>query len=81
MYVIKRDGRKEEVFFDKITHRINQMCWDLNKTYVDPAKIAQKVVQGLYAGVTTEELDKLAAETAASYGTHHPDFNALAARI
>lgn len=81
MYVIKRDGRKENVFFDKITQRVTNMCWDLNMDFVDPVQISQKVVQGLYAGVTTEELDKLAAETAASYATHHPDFNKLAARI
>jgi ribonucleoside-diphosphate reductase alpha subunit len=81
MYVIKRDGRKENVFFDKITQRVTNMCWDLNMDFVDPVQISQKVVQGLYAGVTTEELDKLAAETAASYATRHPDFNKLAARI
>ncbi|TMW55709.1 hypothetical protein Poli38472_010591 [Pythium oligandrum] len=81
MYVLKRDGRKEDVKFDKITARINKLCYGLNADYVDPIKISQKVVAGVYPGVTTSELDELAAETAAYCATQHPDFSKLAARI
>ena len=81
MFVIKRDGRKEVVHFDKITSRINKLCYGLDPTHVDPAIVSQKVVQGVYPGVTTFELDELAAQTAASCATKHPDFSTLAARI
>jgi len=81
MYVIKRDGKKEEVKFDKITARIKKLCWGLDPTYVDAVRISQKVVMGVYPGVTTEELDHLAAETAAYSATEHPDMSKLAARI
>ena len=81
MYVIKRNGEKEPVHFDKITARISQMCYGLNSTYIKPFKVAQNVIQGLYEGVTTMELDNLAAETAASMAVIHPDFAILAARI
>lgn len=62
MYVVKRDGRREEVHFDKITARIKKLCYGLDPL-VEPVIIAQKVVQGVYPGVTTSELDELAAET------------------
>lgn len=78
MYVIKRDGTKQAVQFDKITARVKKLCWGLA---IDPTIIAQKVVMGVYPGVTTMELDKLAAETAAYSATEHPDFTKLAARI
>jgi hypothetical protein len=81
MYVIKRDGRRENVHFDKITSRIHKLCYGLDSAHVDAAIISQKVVPGLYPGVTTVELDELAAQTAASCATHHPDFSTLAARI
>jgi len=81
MYVIKRDGRKENVMFDKITNRINKLCYNLNMNYVDPPAITLKVINGLYPGVTTVELDNLAAETAATMTTKHPDYAILAARI
>ncbi|MEY3398557.1 MAG: hypothetical protein RL220_1151, partial [Bacteroidota bacterium] len=68
MYVIKRDGRKEEVKFDKITARISKLCYGLN-TIVDPIKISMKVIEGVYDGVTTTELDNLAAEIAATNTT------------
>lgn len=80
MYVVKRDGHKEPVMFDKITDRIRKMCYSLN-SLVDPIKVAMKVIEGLYDGVTTSELDNLAAETAASMTTTHPDYAQLAARI
>jgi len=81
MYVIKRDGRKEHVYFDKITSRIAKLCYGLNMEYIDPTQITKKVINGLYSGVTTVELDNLAAETAATMTTKHPDYTILAARI
>ena len=80
MYVVKRDGRKEPVMFDKITERVKKMCYGLNKI-VDPVKVAMRVIEGLYDGVTTSELDNLAAEVAATMTTAHPDYAKLAARI
>lgn len=81
MYVIKRDGRRESVKFDKITSRIEKLCYGLDALYVQPIEVAKKVVAGIYDGVTTAELDVLAAETAASMTTKHPDYAILAARI
>ncbi|ATL49484.1 ribonucleoside-diphosphate reductase subunit alpha [Chitinophaga caeni] len=81
MFVIKRDGRKESVKFDKITARIEKLCYGLNPDYVDAIDVAKKVILGLYDGVTTTELDNLAAETAASLTTKHPDYALLASRI
>ena len=81
MFVIKRDGRKESVKFDKITARVEKLCYGLAPEYVDSIDVAKKVIQGLYDGVTTTELDNLAAETAASLTTKHPDYAQLASRI
>jgi ribonucleoside-diphosphate reductase alpha chain len=80
MYVVKRDGRKEPVMFDKITARVRKLCYGLNEL-VDPVKVAMRVIEGLYDGVTTSELDNLAAEIAATMTTTHPDYARLAARI
>ncbi len=80
MFVLKRDGRKEPVMFDKITARVRKMCYGLN-SLVDPVKVAMRVIEGLYDGVTTSELDNLAAETAATMTVQHPDYARLAARI
>jgi ribonucleoside-diphosphate reductase alpha chain len=80
MYVIKRDGRKEPMMFDKITARVRKLCYGLNEL-VDPVKVAMRVIEGLYDGVTTSELDNLAAEIAATMTTTHPDYAKLAARI
>ncbi|HET8886032.1 MAG TPA: ribonucleoside-diphosphate reductase subunit alpha [Salinimicrobium sp.] len=80
MYVIKRDGHKEPVMFDKITARVRKLCYGLNEL-VDPVKVAMRVIEGLYDGVTTSELDNLAAEIAATMTTSHPDYARLAARI
>ncbi|CAN8012654.1 unnamed protein product [Ixodes pacificus] len=81
MFVHKRGGRRETVHFDKITSRIQKLCYGLNMDFVDPCLITQKVINGLYPGVTTVELDNLAAETAATMTTKHPDYAILAARI
>jgi ribonucleoside-diphosphate reductase alpha chain len=80
MYVVKRDGKREPVMFDKITDRVRKLCYGLNDL-VDPVKVAMRVIEGLYDGVTTSELDNLAAETAASMTVTHPDYAQLAARI
>ena len=80
MYVIKRDGRQEAVKFDKITARIQKLCYGLSDL-VDSTSVAMKVIEGIYEGVTTSELDSLAAEVAASMTTRHPDYAQLAARI
>ncbi|KAI7835392.1 hypothetical protein COHA_010702 [Chlorella ohadii] len=81
MYVVKRDGRRVPVHFDKITARITKLCYGLNPDFCDPVLVAQKVTTGVYKGVTTSELDELAAETAASMTASHPDYALLAARI
>jgi len=80
MFVLKRDGRKEAVKFDKITARIQKLCYGLD-ALVDPTAVAMKVIEGIYEGVTTFELDNLAAEVAASLTVKHPDYAQLAARI
>lgn len=80
MYVIKRDGRKEAVKFDKITARIKKLCYGLN-VIVDPTKVAMKVIEGVYDNVSTTELDNLAAEIAATMTVAHPDYALLASRI
>ncbi|MFM2016456.1 MAG: hypothetical protein RL007_112 [Bacteroidota bacterium] len=81
MYVIKRDGSKESIKFDKITARIQKLCYALDPVHVQPVEVAMKVIQGIYPGVTTSELDNLAAETAASMTVKHPDYALLASRI
>ncbi|MFN5323320.1 MAG: ribonucleoside-diphosphate reductase subunit alpha [Bacteroidota bacterium] len=81
MFVVKRDGKKESVKFDKITSRIQRLCYGLSPQHVDPVQVAMKVIEGIYAGVTTSELDNLAAEVAASLTTKHPDYALLASRI
>jgi len=80
MYVIKRDGRKESVKFDKIQARVKKLCYGLDPI-VDPIHITMRVIEGLYDGVSTTELDNLAAEVSASLTTKHPDYTILAARI
>jgi ribonucleoside-diphosphate reductase alpha chain len=81
MLVLKRDGHRESVKFDKITARIEKLCYGLDPKFVNPVEVAMKVINGLYDGVSTIELDNLAAEIAASMTTRHPDFAKLAARI
>ena len=81
MNVVKRDGRSEPVAFDKIIARIKKLCYGFDPTHVDPIVVGQKVVLGVYDGVTTMQLDDLAAETAAFLCSQHPDYGRLAARI
>src|SRR6201996_736497 len=81
MFVIKRNGKQESVKFDKITARIEKLCYGLDRRFVNAVDVAKKVIEGLYDGVTTTELDNLAAETAASLTVKHPDYALLASRI
>jgi len=80
MHVVKRDGRTEPVQFDKITARIKKLCYELHDS-VDAVKVAMRVIEGVYDGVTTSELDNLAAEVAATNAVTHPDYASLASRI
>ena len=80
MQVVKRDGRTEPVQFDKITARIKKLCYELHES-VDATKVAMRVIEGVYDGVTTTELDNLAAEVAATNAVTHPDYASLASRI
>ncbi|MBC7390541.1 MAG: ribonucleoside-diphosphate reductase subunit alpha [Opitutaceae bacterium] len=81
MIVLKRDGRRETVKFDKITARLEKLSYGLDTRFVVSVDVAKKVISGIYDGVSTEELDHLAAEIAASMTTKHPDYAILAARI
>jgi len=81
MFVIKRDGTRESVKFDKITARIQKLSYGLEPAHVDPILVAKKVIDGVYDGVSTSDLDNLAAETAASLTVRHPDYAQLASRI
>ncbi|MBH48934.1 MAG: ribonucleoside-diphosphate reductase subunit alpha [Halobacteriovorax sp.] len=81
MYVLTRSGEKEPIKFDKITERIETLAHDLDSKFIDSSIIAKKVIEGIYDGITTRELDQLAAETAAYLSTKHPDYSALAGRI
>jgi ribonucleoside-diphosphate reductase subunit M1 len=74
MYVVKRDGRQEAVHFDKITARLKKLSYGLSQDHCDPVLVAQKVCAGVYKGVTTSQLDELAAETAAALTASHPDY-------
>ena len=80
MYVIKRDGRREAVKFDKITARVKKLCYGLDPM-VEATQMTLKVIEGIYDGVTTSELDNLAAEVAATLTVKHPDYALLASRI
>src|SRR5688572_18013641 len=79
-YVIKRNGRKESIKFDKVTARLEKLSYSLSPL-VNVIDVAKKVIEGIYDGVPTTELDNLAAETAASLATKHPDYALLASRI
>ncbi len=81
MKVIKRSGKKEDVHFDKVTSRVTRLSYGLQLRTEDIIEISKKVVSGIFNNVSTTELDNLAAETAASFTTKHPDFAVLAARI
>jgi len=81
VYIVKRDGRKEEVKFDNITKRIRALCDGLDSKFIDPIPITQKVIEGFFNGISTQEIDTLAAETCAYMSQRHPDFSILAARI
>ena len=81
MKVVTRSGKSENVSFDKITNRIQNLAIGLNEKYVDPVKVAQKTIEGMYDGISTQELDVLSAETCAYLSSTHPDYSTLGARI
>ena len=81
MHVIKRDGRKESVSFDKVLERLRKLSYGLETSHVYCEAVAQKTIEGIYNGVTTTELDTLASEIAASKSVDHPDYSILASRI
>lgn len=81
LHVIKRNGKTEQVYYDKITARISKLCYGLNMDYVDPALLGQKIHSGMYPGIHVSEIDELAAETAAHLTSRHPDYGVLAARL
>ena len=81
MKVKTRSGKLEAVSFDKITNRIQNLVIGLNEKYVDPVVVAQKTIEGMYDGITTQELDVLSAETCAYLSSTHPDYSTLGARI
>lgn len=81
MYVVKRSGEKQEVKFDAITQRLRPLCEGLDGKFVDPVVVTQKVIEGFFPGISTAEVDVLAAETCAYMSQKHPDFSVLAARI
>ncbi len=78
--VIKRNGLKEEVSFDKVTRRIKKLCYGLSNE-VNPIMVAQKVCGQIYNNVSTIELDELAAQICTSLETNHLDYGVLASRI
>ena len=81
MKVIKRDGHAETLRLDKITNRIKKQTYGLDTDHVDALEVATKVVSGIYDGISTEQLDSLASETAAALAYIHPDYSILSARI
>ncbi len=81
MQVVNRKGEREDVRFDAIHEKLVKLSEGLDATWVDPGNVTKLTIEGLYDGVTTRELDQLAAETAASLASHHPDYSRLAARI
>uniref|UniRef100_A0AAF5I2K2 Ribonucleoside-diphosphate reductase n=2 Tax=Strongyloides stercoralis TaxID=6248 RepID=A0AAF5I2K2_STRER len=81
LFVINRKGEREEVHFDRIVERINELCYNLNMDFINPELLAQQVINGFYKGITTIELDNLTAEVAANKIVEHPDYGVLASRI
>lgn len=78
MYVVKRSGDHEPMYFDKITQRNEQFCEDLD---VDPVEVSQTVIKSIKNGMKTEEIDILSAETALYMSTQNPEYEVLAKRI
>jgi ribonucleoside-diphosphate reductase alpha chain len=81
MKIIKRNGKSENIKFDKVLARIKKQTYGFDSKFIEPVEVAQKVISGLYDGVTSKEVDTLAAETAASMTIKHPDYSILASRI
>ena len=81
LQVVNRKGERENVRFDAIHEKLVRLSTGLDATWIDPSHVTKLTIEGLYDGVTTRELDQLAAETAASLASNHPDYSRLAARI
>ena len=81
MKILKRNGKTENIKFDKIIARIKKQTYGLDNKFIEPVEVAQKVISGLYDGVSAKEVDTLAAETAAWMTIKHPDYSILASRI
>ena len=81
MQVVNRKGEREDVRFDAIHEKLRTLTHGLDPVWIDPGHVTKLTIEGLYDGVTTRELDQLAAETAASLASQHPDYSRLAARI
>lgn len=81
MFVTKRNGEKEPVYFDKITSRISKLVKPGESKYIDPVLVAQKVVGSIFPGITTEELDNESAKICVNLCTSHHLYSMLAGRI
>ncbi|KAI6238115.1 Ribonucleoside-diphosphate reductase large subunit [Aphelenchoides fujianensis] len=81
MQVVKRDGSRQRVYLDKITHRIEHLSYGLDRQYIVPENITMHVVKNIFDGITTVELDEFAANYASTLAAEHPDFATLAGRI
>jgi ribonucleoside-diphosphate reductase alpha subunit len=81
LFVIKRNGEKEKVMFDKITLRISKLINEDETNYIDPTMIAMKVINSIYGGITTEELDLESAKICSNMITINPIYGRLAGRI
>ena len=80
MKVLKRSGSHEDMKFDKVTSRISKLAQDLIGD-VSPERVAQKVVESMYDGISTQEIDSLAAEVSVGWMTEQPKYEILATRI
>ena len=81
MQILKRDGKKEAINFDRMVDFVNRYCFGLNKDFINPIQVAKRTLEGVYDGVTIQELIQLSVETAASMTTKHPDYSLLAGRL
>ena len=81
MLVTKRDGVEEEVSYDKITNRLKKLMWEIDTKTIDLLKITQKIINGMYNKIHTEELDELASQICANLITDHPNYGVMASRI
>jgi ribonucleoside-diphosphate reductase alpha chain len=81
MFVIKRDGLKEAIKFDKISNRIQKLLTEFGIETVDPATITLKIASRIFSGITTTELDNLASQICMQMITETPDYGKLGGLI